>query len=111
MGAQIAQSYKAIQFAHLFKSTSFAPFTAHRTTSDTYTMRSLFAFSLALLPLLGLAYLVDPPSTAAPDTIEDCTYWHVANETDTCPSISESSYITEAQFTNYVCQYFSKYVI
>jgi hypothetical protein len=45
---------------------------------------------LALLPVLGAAqYLVEPPTTAAPDTIKDCTYWQVASANDTCESIIE----------------------
>jgi hypothetical protein len=65
-------------------------------------MISTLAFGLVLLPLLSAAYPVDPPSTASPDTIEDCTYWQVAADTDTCASISEYWGLTEAQFTAYV---------
>lgn len=60
------------------------------------------AFGLALLPALGAAYQVDPPSTAAPDTIQDCTYWQVAASDDTCASISAWWGITLEQFNAYV---------
>ncbi|KAK8071506.1 hypothetical protein PG997_011709 [Apiospora hydei] len=60
------------------------------------------AFGLALLPALGAAqFPVDPPTTAAPDTIRDCTYWQVAVENDTCASISEYWGITLEQFEAY----------
>ncbi|KAM0809653.1 hypothetical protein AB5N19_09999 [Seiridium cardinale] len=61
-----------------------------------------FSLGLVLLPALGSAqYLVDPPTTAAPDTIQDCTYWDVASSNDTCTSISENWGITLAQFYTY----------
>jgi hypothetical protein len=65
-------------------------------------MKPSFTLGLAVLPLLGAAYPVDPDSTAAPDTIEDCTYWAVVTDTDTCASISEWWGITVEQFTTYV---------
>ncbi|KAH6649142.1 hypothetical protein BKA67DRAFT_382165 [Truncatella angustata] len=49
-----------------------------------------FVIVLATASSLGAAqYLVDPPTTAAADTIKDCTYWQVASSNDTCTSISE----------------------
>jgi len=58
---------------------------------------------ILLLPMLGAAqYTVDPPTTAAPDTIQDCTWWRVAAENDTCASISQSFYLTLDQFEAYV---------
>lgn len=65
-------------------------------------MISPFILGLAVLPCLGAAYLEDPPTTAAPDTIADCSAWHVAAENETCASISKSWYITEAQFVVWV---------
>jgi hypothetical protein len=66
-------------------------------------MISSFALSLALLPALGVAqYLVDPPTTAASDTITDCTYWQVATANDTCASISAYWGLTLDQFDTYV---------
>ncbi|KAH8645715.1 hypothetical protein BX600DRAFT_477875 [Xylariales sp. PMI_506] len=53
-------------------------------------MMFAFAFGFAALPsLVAAQYLVDPPTTAAPDTIQDCTYWQVASAADTCISISD----------------------
>ncbi|KAK6073694.1 LysM domain-containing protein [Seiridium cupressi] len=61
-----------------------------------------FSLALALLPALGSTqYLVDPPTTAAPDTIQDCTYWEVTASNDTCTNISENWCITLAQFYTY----------
>lgn len=61
------------------------------------------AFGLIVLPALGAAqYTVEPPTTAAPDTIRDCTYWQVAAENDTCASIAQYNYITLEQFETYV---------
>ena len=64
-------------------------------------MRS-FTFALAALPLFSAAYIVEPDTPAAPDTIEDCTYWRVATETDTCASIADEWLLTLEQFTTYV---------
>ncbi|KAH6639792.1 hypothetical protein C7974DRAFT_389209 [Boeremia exigua] len=58
-------------------------------------------FGLALLPYFGAAYLDEPPTTAAPDTIPECSLWHIVTETDTCASISADWFITEAQFSTY----------
>ena len=65
-------------------------------------MVASFTLGLALLPLLIGAYETDPPTTASPDTISDCTWWQVATETDTCAGISEYWDITEVQFKTYV---------
>jgi hypothetical protein len=65
-------------------------------------MLLLFTLSLVVLPLLGAAYSVDPDTVASPDTIEDCTYWQVAADKDTCASISEWWGLTVDQFTTYV---------
>jgi len=65
-------------------------------------MLSPLIIGLGLLPLLSAAYLEEPPTTAAPDTVADCSWWHVAAETDTCASISEYWGLTDAQLTAYV---------
>lgn len=66
-------------------------------------MKSYLA--LAMLPLLSAAYTVDPPTTTAPDTIEDCTLWAIAKETDTCTELIEQGYgLTLDQFNAYVSQ-------
>ncbi|KAK6857297.1 hypothetical protein PG990_010859 [Apiospora arundinis] len=60
------------------------------------------AFGLALLPALGAAQFQEaPPTTAAPDTIRDCTYWQVAAAEDTCDSIAAYWGITLDQFKAY----------
>ncbi|RYO27909.1 hypothetical protein AA0113_g3305 [Alternaria arborescens] len=64
-------------------------------------MVASFTLGLALLPLLIRAYETDPPTTASPDTISNCTWWQVATETDTCAGISEYWGITEVQFKTY----------
>ncbi|KAI4956225.1 hypothetical protein J4E91_000436 [Alternaria rosae] len=64
-------------------------------------MLSPLTLGLVLLPLLSAAYPEEPPTTAAPDTVADCTWWQVAAETDTCASISEYWGLTDAQFTTY----------
>ncbi|KAL1796842.1 hypothetical protein ACET3X_005382 [Alternaria dauci] len=64
-------------------------------------MLAAFTFHLALIPLLVRAYETEAPTTASPDTISDCTWWHVATETDTCATISEYWGITEAQLKTY----------
>lgn len=69
-------------------------------------MKFSLALTITILSCFGLAYLIEPDTTAAPDTITDCTYWQVASENDTCVSIS--AYwgpiigFTEAQFVVYV---------
>jgi hypothetical protein len=47
-------------------------------------------------------FLVDPPTTADPNTIQDCTLWHIAASGDTCPSVSSASFITPEQLIAYV---------
>lgn len=59
-------------------------------------------FALGALPLLSAAYIVEPDTPASPDTIDDCTYWQIASETDTCASIAEWWGITIKQFNTYV---------
>ncbi|KAI0121074.1 hypothetical protein BJ170DRAFT_644754 [Xylariales sp. AK1849] len=61
-----------------------------------------FVLCVGALPALGAAqFLVNPPTTADPNTIADCTYWQVAASNDTCASISAYWGITVAQFETY----------
>jgi hypothetical protein len=62
-------------------------------------MMPSFILGLAALPLLSAAFSVDPDTTAAPDTIEDCTYWQVASDTDNCASMTEYWGLPLEQFT------------
>ncbi|ORY01575.1 hypothetical protein BCR34DRAFT_521866 [Clohesyomyces aquaticus] len=58
---------------------------------------------LGLASLVGFAtaYLVDPPSTAAKDTIEDCSNWQVVSASDTCQAIADNNGLSLAQFQTY----------
>ncbi|KAI1194415.1 carbohydrate-binding module family 50 protein [Nemania serpens] len=51
----------------------------------------LVSLLVFITPTLG--YLVDPPTTAPGDTIQDCTNWVVATSSDTCESIAEDNFI------------------
>ncbi|KAI0106466.1 carbohydrate-binding module family 50 protein [Nemania sp. FL0031] len=51
------------------------------------------------MPTLG--YLVDPPTTAPDDTIQDCTNWVVATSSDTCESIAEDNFISLSDLYTY----------
>ncbi|KAK3342345.1 hypothetical protein B0H65DRAFT_575430 [Neurospora tetraspora] len=43
------------------------------------------------------AYLVDPPTTTAPNTAEECSNWIVAENSSTCEEIAEYNWITVTQ--------------
>lgn len=58
-------------------------------SSDTGIMKATLSLGFMALPCLVAAYPVDPPSTAAADTVNDCTYWHIAAEAETCGDIAE----------------------
>lgn len=45
------------------------------------------------------AYLEDPPTEAAPDTIQDCSWWHVAESGDTCVDIAAANGISLSDFS------------
>lgn len=64
----------------------------------------MLRFSLTLTSILGLvgAYLVDPPTTAAQDTIQDCSNWQVVTAADKCQAIADNNGITLAQLQTYV---------
>lgn len=62
-----------------------------------------------LLPVVGavylhlgkvVAYLEEPPTEAAPDTIQDCSWWHVAESGDSCSNIATANGLTLAEFSN-----------
>ncbi|KAI0449632.1 carbohydrate-binding module family 50 protein [Xylaria acuta] len=52
----------------------------------------LVSLLVFIMPTLG--YLVDPPTTAPDDTIQDCTNWAVATSSDTCESIADDNFIS-----------------
>ncbi|KAI0806567.1 carbohydrate-binding module family 50 protein [Xylaria sp. FL0064] len=60
----------------------------------------VIASLLVLIPLT-LGYLVDPPTTAPSNTIQDCSGWAVATSTDTCESIADDNFITLSQLYAY----------
>ncbi|KEY73229.1 hypothetical protein S7711_10817 [Stachybotrys chartarum IBT 7711] len=65
-------------------------------------MRPICIATLAAFLGFGAAqYTVDPPTTAAPDTILDCTYWHVALANDTCEVVNEYPWLTLEEFYTY----------
>ncbi|KAI0838519.1 carbohydrate-binding module family 50 protein [Hypoxylon sp. FL0890] len=47
---------------------------------------------------LGSAYLQDPPTTADPNTVSDCSWWIVATSTDTCAAIAGANGISVSDF-------------
>ncbi|KAH8163292.1 hypothetical protein CIB48_g4954 [Xylaria polymorpha] len=52
----------------------------------------LVSLLVFITPALG--YLIDPPTTAPDDTIQDCTNWAVASSSDTCESIADDYFIS-----------------
>ncbi|KAJ5008114.1 LysM domain-containing protein [Colletotrichum sp. SAR 10_66] len=44
---------------------------------------------------------VEPPSTADPNTPSDCTWWHVAESSETCDAIATSYGLEVSDFTSY----------
>ncbi|KAI1108517.1 carbohydrate-binding module family 50 protein [Nemania sp. NC0429] len=66
-------------------------------------MLSLQVKGAAFLALISLTlgYLVDPPTTAPSDTVEDCSNWAVASSDDTCESIADDNFITLSQLYAY----------
>lgn len=66
---------------------------------------NLSIYSLFLLTLgagLSSAYLVDPLTPAASDTVEDCSNWVIVAATDRCEDLANANSITLAQFQTYV---------
>jgi hypothetical protein len=51
---------------------------------------------------LASAYIIDPPTTAAADTIQDCSAWYVVAGGESCASIAADQWITVDQFNAYV---------
>ncbi|KAH7380031.1 hypothetical protein BKA66DRAFT_442362 [Pyrenochaeta sp. MPI-SDFR-AT-0127] len=64
------------------------------------TVVSTFAILAGLISLVP-AYIVEPPTTASPDTIQDCSAWYVVAGGETCASIAVDSWITIDQFNLY----------
>jgi hypothetical protein len=51
---------------------------------------------------LAHAYLIEPPTTALSDTVEDCSNWVVVSSSDKCLTLAEDNGITLAKFQTYV---------
>jgi hypothetical protein len=51
---------------------------------------------------LAHAYLIDPPTTASSDTVQDCSNWVVVSSSDKCLTLADDNGITLAQFQTYV---------
>ena len=67
---------------------------------------SLVTLSALSLAAGARAYLVDPPTTAAPDTAEECSNWMVAENSSTCEEIAEYNWITVTQLKRWVSNIF-----
>ena len=65
-------------------------------------MRCTLLASISLLSGFAVSYTVDPPTTADPGTIQDCTNWAIATSSDTCQSLADYYLITLSQFDTYV---------
>ena len=63
-------------------------------------MYTVFAFALQASSVA--AYLEEPPTTAAADTVSDCSNWHVVASGDTCDSIAKDWYISTDNLRSYV---------
>ncbi|CCC12068.1 hypothetical protein SMACR_02289 [Sordaria macrospora] len=66
-------------------------------------MKSLQLFFGALFLIHGVwsQFTVPPDTTADPNTIKTCTWWHVAESSDSCASIVSSYGITSEQFARW----------
>ncbi|KAK1625448.1 hypothetical protein BDP81DRAFT_474374 [Colletotrichum phormii] len=51
--------------------------------------------------VIAQSWDVEPPSTADPSTPSDCTWWHVAQISETCEIIATSYGIETSEFTSY----------
>lgn len=68
-------------------------------------MRSRIFESAIFFCTLGSvrAYIVDPPTTALPDTVQDCSAWVVAGPGESCNNLANEFLISIYQFAAYVC--------
>jgi hypothetical protein len=67
-------------------------------------MSAIMSTATLMVGLVSLAsaYIVDPPTTAAADTIQDCSAWYVVAGGESCASIAADQWITVDQFNAYV---------
>ena len=57
---------------------------------------------LALAQGVWAQFTVQPDTPADPNTIKDCTWWHVAAAGETCASIAAGYSLSRQQFATYV---------
>jgi hypothetical protein len=62
---------------------------------------TLFVAAATFLPFTQ-AYLENPPTTAASDTVQDCSYWDVATSSSTCANFATTWSISLADFNSWV---------
>lgn len=69
-----------------------------------FIMKSFQLFFGALFLAHGVwsQFTVPPDTTADPNTIKTCTWWHVAESSDSCASIASLYGITSEQFARWV---------
>ena len=65
-----------------------------------FTLVGLFEFALFLS--LSSAWLVPPPSTADPATVQDCSGWTTIAASTTCASIARDNAVSVSDFILYV---------
>lgn len=63
-------------------------------------LRNLTLIGVYLQFGMVVAYLEEPPTSAAPDTVQDCSWWHVAESGDSCGDIALENGITLSDFSN-----------
>ena len=84
---------------------------------DTFRMKNsgskkAFVAKLLFLGLAQAQWIEPPPTTADPNTIKDCTWWHEASATDTCDSVAALYGLSEEQLIAYVgCNQHSFYPV
>ncbi|PQE05165.1 hypothetical protein CJF30_00011307 [Rutstroemia sp. NJR-2017a BBW] len=61
---------------------------------------TLFVAAATFLPFTQ-AYLENPPTTAASDTVQDCSYWDVATSSSTCANFATTWSISLADFNSW----------
>lgn len=65
-------------------------------------MSVVAALSAVVLASRVLGYIEPPPTTALPGTVEDCTWWAVAVDGDTCRSLADGNFISQDELKRMV---------
>jgi len=98
LNAGISRYVDCLLIAFLASTTSLSRSSAAKMNHFSSKKLALF---LGVVPLVS-AYLIEPPTTAASNTIQDCSAWHVAAMGDVCTKITDDNWITVEQFQSYV---------